>query len=63
MTIIFLIVILILVGAALYLINSVIPMDSKIKMIMNVVVVILVLLYVLQAFGLGSGLDQPIKLN
>ena len=54
MTVLGLLIVLILVGVALYLVNQVIPMDAKIKTILNVVVVLLVLLWVLDAFvGFG----------
>ncbi len=43
---------LIVVGVVLWLINSYIPMDGKIKSILNVVVVIAVILWLLKAFGL-----------
>lgn len=55
MSLIALLVILIIVGALLYVVNSVIPMDPKIKMIFNAVVVIAVLLWLLDAFGLLHG--------
>jgi multisubunit Na+/H+ antiporter MnhE subunit len=45
---------LIVVGVLLWLVNSFIPMDRKIKSILNVVVVILVVLWLLNAFGLFS---------
>ena len=49
------VVILIVVGVLLWLVNSFIPMDGKIKSILNAVVVIAVVLWLLQAFGvLGS---------
>lgn len=51
-TVIELVVILIVVGVLLYLINQVIPMDGNIKKIINVVVVICVLLWLLEVFGL-----------
>ncbi len=43
---------LIVVGVALWLINNYIPMASGIKAILNVVVVVAVAVWVLQAFGL-----------
>jgi hypothetical protein len=55
MSIIALLVTLIIVGALLYLVNSIIPMDPKIKTILNVVVVIAVVLWLLDAFGLLHG--------
>jgi predicted membrane protein len=43
---------LILVGVALWLINTYIPMAGSIKTILNVVVVVAVAIWVLQAVGL-----------
>lgn len=49
------VIILIVVGVLLWLVNSYIPMDGKIKSILNAVVVIAVVIWLLQAFGiLGS---------
>jgi hypothetical protein len=49
------IIILIVVGVLLWLVNNYIPMDSKIRSILNAVVIIVVILWLLQAFGiLGS---------
>jgi hypothetical protein len=46
---------LIVVGVLLYLVNNYIPMDGKIKQILNAVVVIAVVVWLLQAFGvIGS---------
>jgi len=47
-----LVIVLIVVGVALYLINRFIPMASSIKTILNVVVVVAVGIWVLQAVGL-----------
>lgn len=49
------IVVLVVVGILLWLINNYVPMDGKIKSILNAVVVIVVILWLLQAFGLLSG--------
>ena len=46
-----LIITLIVVGVLLWLINAYIPMDGKIKQILNVVVVICVVVWLLNAFG------------
>lgn len=43
---------LIVIGILLWLINSYIPMDGKIKNILNIVVVIAVVLWLLNVFGL-----------
>lgn len=55
MPLVSLIVGLILVGVALWLVNSMIPMDARIKQILNVVVVIAVVLWLLSAFGVLGG--------
>jgi hypothetical protein len=55
MSLISLLIVLIVVGVLLWLVNTYIPMDGKIKSILNAVVVIVVILWLLQAFGvLGS---------
>jgi hypothetical protein len=46
-----LVVTLIVVGLLLWLVNNYIPMDGKIKSILNLVVVIAVILYLLRVFG------------
>ena len=46
------VVMLIVVGIGLYLINRYIPMASSIKAILNVVVVVVVCVWLLQAVGL-----------
>jgi predicted membrane protein len=50
-----LVVVLIVVGVLLYLINRYIPMASSIKTILNIVVVVAVCVWVLQAMGLWDG--------
>ena len=51
MSLVSLVVVLVIVGVILWLINTYIPMDAKIKKILNVVVIIVVILWLLQAFG------------
>ena len=58
MSLIGLIVVLVVVGVILYLINSIIPMDGNIKMIINVLVVLVVCLWLLQSFGLIGNLNE-----
>ena len=56
-----LILTLVIVGVLLWAVNTYIPMDAKIKQILNVVVVILVVLWLLRVFGvLGGANDIPI---
>jgi hypothetical protein len=55
MPLINLIVVLVVVGVILWLVNTYIPMDRKIKKILNIVVIIVVVIWLLQVFGvLGS---------
>ncbi|WP_373497900.1 Thivi_2564 family membrane protein [Desulfococcus sp.] len=57
MSLINLIIILIVVGVILWLINNYIPMDHKIKSILNIVVVIAVILWLLNVFGVIGSLS------
>jgi uncharacterized membrane protein YhdT len=52
MSLISLAVTLIVIGVLLWLVNTYIPMDGKIKNILNVVVVICVVVWLLFAFGI-----------
>ena len=45
------VVVLIVVGILLWLVNSYIPMDGKIKKILNIVVVIFVVVWLLSCIG------------
>lgn len=56
MNLISLVVVLIVVGVLLWLVNNYIPMDGRIKQILNIVVIILVVLWLLSVFGVLSGL-------
>ncbi len=52
MSLVSLILVLIVVGVVLWLINTYVPMDPKIKSILNAVIVIAVVLWLLKVFGL-----------
>jgi len=55
MSLIGLVLTLVVVGVLLWLLNTYVPMDAKIKSIINVLVVIVVVIWLLQTFGvLGS---------
>jgi hypothetical protein len=58
MSLIQLVIALVVVGVLLSLITTYIPMDGKIKQILNVAVVIAVVLWLLQVFGVISGLGN-----
>jgi type IV secretory pathway TrbL component len=51
MSLMSLIVTLIVVGILLWLLNTYLPMDAKIRQLINAVVVIAVVLWLLSAFG------------
>ena len=56
MPLITIILVLIAAGVLLWLINSYIPMDPKIKTILNWVIVIIVIIWLLKIFGLWAAL-------
>lgn len=58
MPLIELVIILVVVGVILWVINSFIPMQSTIKRILNVVVVICVIIWLLSVFGLISNISS-----
>ncbi len=58
MSLLTILVVLILAGLLLWLVNNYIPMDRKIKTILNVVVVIIVIIWLLKAFGLFDSLSN-----
>lgn len=58
MPLINIIVVLVVTGVALWAINTYIPMAKPVKTILNVVVVIFLCLWLLQTFGLISGIKS-----
>lgn len=50
--------VLIVVGVILWLVNTYIPMDRKIKNILNAVTVIIVIIWLLRVFGLFDSLKS-----
>lgn len=58
MSLLTVLLVLIVVGVLLWLINTYIPMDRKIKNILNAVVVIVVIIWLLKAFGVLSSLNN-----
>jgi hypothetical protein len=49
--------VLVVVGVLLWLVNAYIPMDAKIKKILNIVVVIAVVIWLLSVFGIIGSLS------
>jgi hypothetical protein len=58
MPLIYIVGVLIVAGVLLWLVSTYIPMDAKIKNILNAVVVIAVVVYLLQIFGLLGTLEN-----
>lgn len=52
------VVVLIVVGVLLWLVNNYIPVDGKIKSILNGVVIIAIVIWLLQVFGLLTSLTN-----
>ena len=58
MPLINLVIALLLVGVSLWAINNYIPMDSKIRKILNVVVVVIVVLWLVRILGVADSLNS-----
>ena len=58
MSLLTILLVLIVAGVILYLINNYIPMDHKIKNLLNIVVVIILIVWLLKVFGLLSYLTN-----
>jgi hypothetical protein len=58
MSLLTIVLVLIVAGVILWLINTYIPMDRKIKSILNIVVTVVVVLWLLKAFGLLDNLKN-----
>lgn len=56
-----LIILLIVIGVVMWLVNTYIPMEPKIKQILNVAVVIIVILWLLDLFVGFGALHIPIR--
>ncbi len=50
--------VLVVAGVILWLVNTYIPMDRKIKNILNIVVVIIVIIWLLRTFGILDSLKS-----
>ena len=58
MSLVTIVISLIVVGVLLWLVNTYIPMDGKIKKILNIVVVVVVVLWLLNVFGVWGHLHD-----
>jgi len=52
MTLVQIVILLVLIGLVMWLINTYIPMAGAIKSLLNIVVFVVVLIWLLQTFGL-----------
>ena len=60
MTLVDIVLVLIVVGLIMWLVNTYVPMAGGIKILLNVVVFVVVLVWVLQVFGLVGAI--PIRI-
>jgi len=58
MSLITLVIVLVVVGLLLWAVNNYIPMDAKIKQILNIVVVVAVIIWLLSVFLSGSNVPD-----
>ena len=54
MSLITIVITLVVVGILLWLVNTYIPMDGKIKKILNIVVIVVVVFWLLNVFGVWN---------
>jgi hypothetical protein len=60
MSLIGLVVTLLVIGVLLWLVNTQVPMDATIKKIINIVVILCVVLWLLNVFGVMTALQVPV---
>lgn len=58
MSLLTLIFVIVLVGVLLWALNQFVPMDSKVRSILNAVVVILLVVWLLDVFGIVDSLSR-----
>ena len=51
-------IVLVVVGVLLWLVNTYVPMDGKIKKVLNIAVVVIVVFWLLKALGLFTNLHS-----
>jgi hypothetical protein len=49
-----LMIVLVVVGVLLWLVNTYIPMDGKVKKVLNIAVIVVIVLWLLKALGVFS---------
>lgn len=58
MSILSVVAVLVIAGLVMYLINNYIPMESRIKSLLNIVVIIVLIIWLLKVFGLIGSLKS-----
>jgi hypothetical protein len=58
MSLITIVITLVVVGVLLWLVNTYIPMDGKIKKILNIVTVVVVICWLLKVFGVWNSIQN-----
>jgi hypothetical protein len=58
MSLLTIIIVLVVVGIILFLINKFVPIDGNIKTVLNWVVIIVIIIWLLKAFGLFDALKS-----
>lgn len=51
-------IILIVIGVLLYVVNTMIPIDGKIKMLINIIVILGTVIWLLKVFNLLGGMNN-----
>lgn len=57
MSLLTIIIVLVIAGFLLWAVQNFIPMDAKVKVLLQVVVIVVLLVWVLQGTGLLTGID------
>lgn len=63
MTLLSLILVFVVVGLVLWLINTYVPMDPKVKTLMNVAVIIILVIWLINVLGLLGPLNMPVRIR
>ena len=58
MSLLTIIIVLVVVGIVLWLINVYVPMDAKVKKILNIVIIVFLVIWLLKAFGVWGELGK-----
>lgn len=58
MSLLTIIIVLVAVGVLLWAVNTYIPMDGKVKKVLNIVVIIIVVVWLLKAMGIWDHVEK-----